>query len=45
MSPTETTKLRRRLIHTALFALVTGAAYAAGSALVGAGVWWLQGLF
>ncbi|MGW6890800.1 hypothetical protein [Streptomyces chartreusis] len=40
----KTAQLRRRLARTALFGLVQGAAYTAGSALVGAGIWWLQGL-
>ncbi len=44
MPAPKTTRLRRRLARTALFSLVKGAAYAAGSALVGAGVWWLQEL-
>lgn len=33
-----------RLIRTALFASVRGAAYTAGAVMVTATVWWLQGL-
>jgi hypothetical protein len=32
---------RRRLVRTAKYALVRGAAYAAGSGAVGLLVWWL----
>lgn len=34
----------KRLIRTALFASVRGAAYTAGAVMVTATVWWLQSL-
>jgi len=34
----------KRLIRTALFACVRGAAYTAGAVMVTAAVWWLQNL-
>lgn len=37
-----TTKMTQRFARVALFALIRGAATAAGSAAVAAGVWWLQ---
>ncbi|MCX5412350.1 hypothetical protein [Streptomyces sp. NBC_00059] len=45
MATPKATRLRSRLARTALFALVRGTAYVAGSALAGAGLWWLQQLF
>ncbi|MFF7234553.1 hypothetical protein [Streptomyces sioyaensis] len=38
----KTAPISRRLGHAALFSLVRGACWAAGSALVAGVVWWVQ---